>query len=287
MKTKRRCRAVGGRFVIGQRGHAAFAVVAAAIGVLAWLDGSHAAARWLREAALYPQDNRRIMTTQDWRRFTGAGILFCRDDDNVPHAAAASWLIGNRSLVMMNAHNFLDRNTLPTRGIEDCFFQIRGKNYEFDPKSIVFGVRHGATHMHITDDWALVRLRSPADVIPEPIPAPPHLETGPVTIKVTMVSPAGHGNFHGPSSIEACEIKLVDPPTEDGIRRVRHDCNDGFGGSGSGLFDGNGNLIAMQSASLDMNRRFPFDVEGHYGSALILEGELRAALLSAAATAGR
>jgi hypothetical protein len=39
--------------------------------------------------------------------------------------------------------------------------------------------------------------------------------------------------------------------------RARHDCNDGYGGSGSGLFDEAGHLIAMQSASLDMNCRLP------------------------------
>ena len=279
------------RFVIERR--AGFALTAALIAIIAGVQVARAANRWLHQAAvypvaLYPDDNRRIMNAQDFRRFTGAGVLFCRDDDNVPRPAAASWLIGNRSLVMMNAHNFLDRNTMATRGIEDCFFQIRGKNYEFDPKTLVFGVPRGpGQQLHITDDWALVRLREPADVIPEPIPAPSRLATGATILEVTMVSPAGHGNFHGPSSIESCEIKQIDSPSEDGIRRVRHDCNDGFGGSGSGLFDEGGNLVAMQSASLDMNRREPFDIEGHYGSALMIEGELRESLLAAAATAGR
>lgn len=89
---------------------------------------------------------------------------------------------------------------------------------------------------------------------------------------------AGHSNLRrSTSSIESCAIKEVAPPSEDGIRRVRHNCNDGydgFGGSGSGVFDEAGGFIAMQSASLDMNRRLPFDVELHYGSALLIEGRL-------------
>jgi len=46
------------------------------------------------------------------------------------------------------------------------------------------------------------------------------------------------------------------------------------GGSGSGLFTEDARLIAMRSASLDMNAKRPFDIETHYGSALLFEGEL-------------
>ena len=59
---------------------------------------------------------------------------------------------------------------------------------------------------------------------------------------------------------------------------MRHDCNDGFGGSGSGLFDMTGRLLAMQSASLSMNARRPFDIEFHYGSAMLFEGGLLEAI---------
>jgi hypothetical protein len=76
------------------------------------------------------------------------------------------------------------------------------------------------------------------------------------------------------NQVEQCAIRQIDPPTEDGIRRARHDCTDGFGGSGSGLFDEGGNLVAVQSASLDMNRRLAFDIGRHYGSALLIEGML-------------
>ena len=227
--------------------------------------------------ALYPEDHRRAMTEADFARFRGAGVLYCRDDGNVPRKAAASWLIGSRSLVMMNAHNFRDRRGEVTRGIEGCFFQIGGENYDFDSKSMQLGISRAATALHITDDWALVRLARDvnAAIEPQPIPKAPDIPTGRTTIPVTMVSPAGHANLRNlPSSIESCAIKEVDPPSEDGIRRVRHDCNDGFGGSGSGIFDEAGHLIAMQSASLDMNRRLPFDIELHYGSALLIEGKL-------------
>ena len=228
--------------------------------------------------ALYPEDHRHQMTTADYTRFPGAGVLFCRDDDNIPQKAAASWLIGDRRLVMMNAHNFRDHRAEVTRGIAGCFFQIGGKNYEFDSSSLQLGVAADATELHITDDWALVRLRDSVedtDVEPQPVPKAPNLPTGVETIKVTMVSPAGHGNLRtATSSIESCAIQAIDPPSEDGIRRVRHNCNDGFGGSGSGLFDEAGHLVAMQSASLDMNRRMPFDIDFHYGSALLIEGKL-------------
>lgn len=80
-----------------------------------------------------------------------------------------------------------------------------------------------------------------------------------------------HGNYSSQTSREDCTIHQVDPPSEDPIRRVRHDCNNGFGGSGSGLFDADGQLVAMHSASLSMNSRRAFDIEYHYGSAMLFE----------------
>jgi hypothetical protein len=235
--------------------------------------------------ALYLNDHRHPMTGEDYRRFSGAGVLFCRDEESVPQKAAAAWLIGSRQLVMMNAHNFVDRKARMTRSIDSCYFQIGGRNYDFDPNSIELGVDPNSAALHITDDWALVRLQRPVDptVLPQPIRGTARLSTGLDDVKVTMVSPAGHANFtgpgSGPNSIESCMIHKVDPPTEDGIRRARHDCNDGFGGSGSGLFDEADRLVAMQSASLDMNRRLAFDIELHYGSALLIEGKLLDAII--------
>ena len=97
-----------------------------------------------------------------------------------------------------------------------------------------------------------------------------------------MVSPAGHSNTRLVATTESCDVYRVDEPTEGHIRRVRHDCNDGYGGSGSGLFTEDGRLIAMHSASLDMNRKRPFDIETHYGSAMLFEGELAEAIRDAA-----
>jgi hypothetical protein len=235
----------------------------------------------IEPAALYPDDRRRPMTSEDYRRYPGAGVLFCRDEGGVPRKAAASWLIGSRRLVMMNAHNFRNPAAEVTRTIDECFFQIAGRNYDFSSDSLELGVGRDAKRLHITDDWALARLREPVDwnAAPQPAPKAPSLETGGGTVEVTMVSPAGHANFTGPSSIETCAIHEIDPPTEDGIRRARHDCNDGYGGSGSGLFDEAGHLIAMQSASLDMNRRLAFDIGSHYGSAILIEGRLLDAIM--------
>jgi hypothetical protein len=243
---------------------------------------AHAASRspLLMPTALYPADTRHIMTSADYARYPGAGVLFCRDENGVAHKAAASWLIGRPGVVMMNAHNFRDRQGEVTRAIEDCFFQIGGKNYDFEAQSLELGVPAEATALHITDDWALAGLRDPIprSVVTQPVPKAPLFATGSNLVAVTMVSPAGHSNFIGASSIESCSIHEIDPPSEDFIRRARHDCNDGFGGSGSGLFDEAGHLVAMQSASLDMNRRLAFDVGLHYGSALLIEGKLLEAI---------
>ncbi len=38
----------------------------------------------------------------------------------------------------------------------------------------------------------------------------------------------------------------------------------------------------MHSASLDMNQKRPFDIETHYGSAMLFEGELAEAIRDAA-----
>ncbi|AWN38698.1 trypsin-like serine peptidase [Methylobacterium radiodurans] len=243
--------------------------------------GAEAAER-VQEAALYPRDGRREMSGEDFSRYPGAGTLWCRRRDGVPQKAAAAWLVGAPDLVVLNAHNFRDRRLAETRSVSDCFFQIGGRNYDFIASSLRLGTPAGAQALHITDDWALLRLASPAaDVRPQPVPDPPDLSVGPVALPVTMVSPAGHENYRGGASLESCTIRQIDAPSEDAIRRVRHDCNDGYGGSGSGLFDEAGRLIALQSASLSMNSRRTFDIEFHYGSALLFEGELAAAVRAA------
>ncbi|TNC14025.1 serine protease [Methylobacterium terricola] len=236
-----------------------------------------------RVAALYPQDGRRAMSGADYARYPGAGILFCRDASGVPKRAAAAWLIAGPRTVMLNAHNFRSKRLAVTRAVADCFFQIAGRNYDFEPESLQLGVRPGAEALHITDDWALLHLTEPVTAAAaQPAPeAPLGLPTGSEAVAVTMVSPAGHENFGSATSLEACTIRQIDPPGEDGIRQARHDCNNGYGGSGSGLFDAAGRLIAMQSASLSMNSRRPYDGEFHYGSALLLEGALAEALRAA------
>ncbi|WP_342148435.1 serine protease [Methylorubrum sp. SB2] len=232
--------------------------------------------------ALYPRDGRRDLTAEDRRRFPGAGVLWCRRPDGVPRKAAAAWLIGAPTLVMLNAHNFRNRQLETTRIVADCYFQIGGRNYDFVADSLALGVARDAERLHITDDWALLRLAQAAEAPAQPLPeAPPDLTTGDMTLHVTMVSPGGHGNYSGEASLETCTIRRVDPPTEGGTRRARHDCNDGYGGSGSGLFDEAGRMVAMQSASLSMNSRHAFDIEFHYGSALLIEGALLDALRAA------
>jgi hypothetical protein len=230
-------------------------------------------------AALYPQDGRRDLTSSDRARYPGAGVLWCRRSDGVPQKAAAAWLIGTPSLVMLNAHNFRNRQLETTRPVGDCYFQIGGRNYDFVAESLHLGVAADATRLHITDDWALLRLARPAEAPRQPVPdGPPDLSTGDLSLAVSLVAPGGHQNYRGDSSLETCTVRRIDPPTEGGIRRARHDCNDGYGGSGSGLFDEAGRLVAMQSASLSMNSRHAFDIEFHYGSALLIEGALLNAL---------
>ncbi|MCJ2034496.1 trypsin-like peptidase domain-containing protein [Methylobacterium sp. J-068] len=227
-----------------------------------------------RLAALYPKDERRELSGADYERYPGAGVLFCRAD-GIPRKAAAAWLIGNQRLVVLNAHNFRSRHLERTREVADCFFQIGGRNYDFAPETLRLGTAPGAMSLHITDDWALLDLAEAAEnVRPQPIPASPDLPTGTATIPVVMVSPGGHANYAGQTSLERCAIRQIDPPSEDAIRRVRHDCNNGFGGSGSGLFDESGRLVALHSASLSMNSRRIFDLEYHYGSAMMFEGAL-------------
>ena len=258
-------------------------ILAALVGI-ALLPGP-AVAETVRLAALYPQDGRRAMAAPDFARFPGAGILFCRDAGGVPKRAAAAWLIAGPRVVMLNAHNFRSRRLEVTRAVADCFFQIAGRNYDFEPESLHLGVQPGASALHITDDWALLALREPVTAAAaQPLPDEAgRLPTGGETIPVTMVSPAGHENFGSATSIETCAIRQIDRPGEDGIRMARHDCNNGYGGSGSGLFDAAGHLIAMHSASLSMNSRRTYDGEFHYGSALMLEGPLLDALREAAA----
>jgi hypothetical protein len=233
----------------------------------------------LQRVALYPRDARRDLTGADVETYPGGGILYCHGADGIPRKAAAAWLVGGPSLVVLNAHNFRNRRLETIRMVADCFFQIGGRNYLFRPESLRLGTAPGATALHITDDWALLQLAEPAqNVRPQPVPQGAAFATGPGTLPIVMVSPAGHENYRGQGSIEACAIQQIDAPGEDDIRRARHDCNDGFGGSGSGLFDPEARLVAMQSASLSMNSRRPFDVEFHYGSALLFEGALLAAI---------
>lgn len=242
----------------------------AAFGALALL----AAGCGIAAAALYPRDGRRDMTGADSDRYGGAGVLYCRRSDGVPQKAAAAWLIGDPAIVVLNAHNFRNRRMEVTREVADCYFHIAGRNYDFDPGSLRLGTAQDARALHITDDWAILRLATPAAARHQPLPDSSDLPTGPSARAIVMVSPAGHENYRGPSSLERCTMRQIDPPSEDEIRRVRHDCNDGYGGSGSGLFDENGRLLAMQSASLSMNSRRAFDIEFHYGSALLFEGQL-------------
>ncbi|MBY6240867.1 serine protease [Methylosinus sp. Sm6] len=233
----------------------------------------------IEEAALYPRDDRRMFGRADEERFPGAGVLMCYTDAGALERAAAGWLIGSRDLVVVNAHNFIDRQGAPTRPVGDCFFRIAEQDLYFDPESLRLGPPKGTSALHITDDWALLRLLWPApDMIrPQPEPDASGVATG-AQMRVTMVSPAGHGNSRLAATLEPCEIHRIDAATETHVRRARHDCNDGYGGSGSGLFDEQDRLIAMHSASLDMNARRPFDIEAHYGSALLFEGDLLAAI---------
>jgi len=229
-------------------------------------------------AALYPRDNRQPMSEADTQRYHGAGILMCYTEIGTQERAAAAWLVGAQDLVVMNAHNFVDRQLTPTHPITDCFFRIGEADYQFDVDTLRLGASVDSKALHITDDWALVRLLQPVPdgVAAQPIPDTRDIAAGPV--KVVMVSPAGHANTRLPTTLERCEILAIDAPGEGAIRRARHDCNDGYGGSGSGLFREDGRLIAMHSASLDMNARRPLDIEMHYGSALLFEGELVDAL---------
>jgi hypothetical protein len=234
-------------------------------------------------AALYSDDRRQAMTEADMDRFAGAGVLMCYSEFGMLERAAAAWLIGSHDLVVMNAHNFIDRRLIPTHPVTDCFFRIAGGDYYFDEDSLRIGASVESRGLHITDDWALLRLLQPTPetVRPQPAPDVSDIVTG-ARLKVVMVSPAGHSNTRLVATTESCDVYRVDEPTEGHVRRARHDCNDGYGGSGSGLFTEDGRLIAMHSASLDMNQKRPFDIETHYGSAMLFEGELADAIRDAA-----
>lgn len=234
------------------------------------------------DVALYPQDGRRLMSEADAVRFAGAGMLMCYSDYGTLERGAAAWLIGSHDLVVLNAHNFVDRKLVPTHPVTDCFLRIGGGDYYFDADSLRIGASVESKALHITDDWALLRLIQPTpdNVRPQPIPDASDIVTG-AGMKVTMVSPAGHSNTRLPATVEACAIHRIDEPTESHVRRARHDCNDGYGGSGSGLFSEDGRLIALHSASLDMNSTRPFDIETHYGSAILFEGDLAKAIREA------
>lgn len=234
-------------------------------------------------AALYLDDRRRAMTEADMNRFPGAGVLMCYSDFGTLERAAAAWLVASHDLVVMNAHNFVDRRLVPTHPVTNCFFRIAGGDYYFDEDSLRIGASVESKGLHITDDWALLRLLQPTpeSVKPQPAPDASDIATG-AHVKVAMVSPAGHSNTRLAATIESCEIYRIDEPSEGHIRRARHDCNDGYGGSGSGLFTEDGRLIAMHSASLGMNQKRPFDIETHYGSAMLFEGELAQTIREAA-----
>ncbi len=234
-------------------------------------------------AALYAADRRQAMTEADAGRFAGAGVLMCYSDFGTLERAAAAWLIGSHDLVVMNAHNFVDRRLAPTHPVTNCFFRIAGGDYYFNEDSLRIGASVESKALHITDDWALLRLLQPTPetIKPQPAPDASDIATG-ARFKVVMVSPAGHSNTRLAATTESCDVYRVDEPTEGHTRRVRHDCNDGYGGSGSGLFTEDGRLIAMHSASLDMNQKRPFDIETHYGSAILFEGELAEAIRDAA-----
>jgi hypothetical protein len=234
-------------------------------------------------AALYPRDARRLLTEADEARFAGAGVLMCYTDVGGLERAAAAWLIGAQDLVALNAHNFVDRRLAPTRSIGDCFFRIGGGDYYFDVDSLRLG---GVDGLHVTDDWALAKLIHPVpDAIrAQPVPDTRDIATG-AALEVEMASPAGHSNSRLAATVERCRIHMIDAPGEAHARRARHDCNDGYGGSGSGLFTLDGRLIALHSASLDMNLKRPFDIDAHYGSALMIEGDLLAAIRRAVESA--
>lgn len=237
------------------------------------------------DIALYPQDGRRLMTEADSARFPGAGVLMCYSDFGTLERGAAAWLIGAQDLVVVNAHNFVDSKLVPTHPVTDCFFRIAGGDYYFDAGNVRFGASVESKGLHITDDWALLRLLRPTpdSVKSQPIPDASAIVTG-TGMKVTMVAPAGHSNTRLPATIELCTIHIIDEPSEGHVRRARHDCNDGYGGSGAGLFSEDGRLIAMHSASLDMNLQRPFDIETHYGSAMLFEGDLAKAIREAVET---
>lgn len=260
----------------------------AAFGAAATLGASRARFSAAVKAALYPHDGRTLISKSDEQRYRGAGVLMCFTDMGPLERAAAAWLVGDRQLVVLNAHNFVDRSLRPSHPVESCFFRIRGVDRYFEPESLVLGVDGNSKSLHITDDWALLRLIEPVpdEIEPQPTPDASFIMTG-TKMKVVMVSPAGHSNSRLETSLEECAIQAIDAPSEARIRRARHDCNDGYGGSGSGLFTEDGRLIAMHSASLDMNAKRPFDIESHYGSALLFEGALVEAIRREAASKPR
>ncbi|WP_267427055.1 hypothetical protein [Methylobacterium sp. GC_Met_2] len=77
-------------------------------------------------------------------------------------------------------------------------------------------------------------------------------------------------------------MRWIDGSNKDEIRRARHACNDGYGGSGSGPFGEASRPIAVQSASSVMNAKHAFDPEFYDGSAPLFEKQLIAALKSLA-----
>jgi hypothetical protein len=132
------------------------------------------------DASLYPRDGRRPFAELEENRYPGAGVLMCFSEFGTLERAAAAWLIGFPNLVVLNAHNFVDRKLVPTHSVTDCFFRIKGADYYFAADSLRIGASVESKSLHITDDWALLRLTQPVarDVTPQPIPDASFVATG-------------------------------------------------------------------------------------------------------------
>lgn len=161
--------------------------------------------RCIIDASLYPRDGRRPFAELDENRYLGAGVLMCFTEFGTLERAAAAWLIGSPNLVVLNAHNFVDRKLVPTHSVTDCFFRIKGADYYFEADSLWIGASVKSRSLHITDDWALLRLMQPVarDVKPQPVPDASFIATG-AEMRAVMVSPAGHSNSRLEPTVEEC-----------------------------------------------------------------------------------
>lgn len=200
-----------------------------AFAILCLLSPGEMANLHISNIALYSVDKRRTMSEADLERHAGAGVLMCYSDFGTLERGAAAWLIGAHDLGVLNAHNFVDRKLVPSHSVSDCFFRIAGADDYFDENSLRIGASVDPKALHITDDWALLRLLHPTldSVKPQPLADASDIKTGP-GLTVTMVSPAGHSNSRLSATLETCEIHLIDEPSEGHVRRARHNCNDGY-----------------------------------------------------------